>query len=421
MIFGALVVLLIGLTLAFLIIPVLNKPTTEDSIDREQQNIIIAKDKKALIEEQLAQGQMTQSEYQSARADLEAALAIDLERQQSLDTNLHAGKWVVWVFVPFIPVLSIFMYYQLGEYRVIENPQLAQVRTQMERHPAQGSAKAPSMDELIDKLKNHLRDNPEDTGGWFMLGRTLMSLQQYPGAVTAFQRSYDLSGNEPSIMLALADAMAMMRDGDMSGDPEQLVLKALALSPQDITALWLAGLSAEQAGHNRQAYDYWMRLLPMLNDDPRSAAEVKTLLVALKKKQPDLPELDIASPIPITSPDLPSNGLNVLVSLDQKFASQVNSDDRVFIYAKASPGPPMPLAAKRLKVSDLPIQVSLSDSDAMMSEMKMSGFDQIIVGARISKSGNPVGQAGDLFNESEAIEHKGYEGAVEIRIDRVKQ
>ena len=177
--------------------------------------------------------------------------------------------------------------------------------------------------------------------------------------------------------------------------------------------MWLAGLSAEQAGRNREAFEHWKSLLPLLNDDVQSQNEVRTLLLALKQKQPDLPNLDFS--LQSLTP-----GVNVVVNLDPQFASQANADDLVFIYAKAASGPPMPLAAKRVKVADLPLRVSLSDNDAMMPQMKLSGFDQVIVGARISKSGNPIAQPGDLYAESSIIDHKRFDGVVEISIDQVQ-
>lgn len=427
MIFGALVILLIGLTLAFLIVPVLRKPASSNSLDREQQNITIAREKKAVLEEQLAREQMTQSEYDSAIVDLENSLAIDLERQQAIDDNMHSGKWAIWLFILFVPALSIFMYYKLGEYRVIENPQLAAARTQTQSPHGSGSGQAPTMSELVDKLKEHLRDNPEDTRGWFMMGRTYMSLRQFNEAASAFRRSYELSDDkDPTVMLALADALAMTRDGSMGGEPEELVLKALQISPNEVTGLWLAGLSAEQGGRHREAFDHWTRLLPLLNEDPQSASEVKNLLAALKQKQPDLPELDFSATAPpsIAPPpgmETTAQGLKVSIKLDPQLASQVKPDDLLFVYAKAVSGPPMPLAAKRMKVSDLPALISLSDSDAMMPQMSISKFDSIIVGARVSKTGNPVGQPGDLFDESDAIQHKSFQGQVEINIDQVKQ
>ena len=247
MIFGALVIIFIGLSLVFLIVPVVRKPPLQDTVGREQQNIQIAREKKLLLEEQLAEQQMTQQEYDAALVDLETSLAIDLERQQAIQDNHEAGKWVVWVFVLFVPILSIVMYYQLGEYRVIENPALAAARTQPQNpHANAGTGgKAPTMTEMIDRLKNHLREQPEDANGWFMLGRTYTSLRQFGEAAAAFQRTHELTGNDATVMLALADSLAMTRDGRMAGEPERLVLQALEISPNEVTGLWLAGLAAE--------------------------------------------------------------------------------------------------------------------------------------------------------------------------------
>jgi len=412
MIFGALVVILTIVTLVFLVWPVMRQPASHDTVARDQQNIAIAREKKKVLEQQLAAEQMSQEEFDAAMSDLETSLAIDLERHQSLQNKQHAGKWAVWFFAAFVPLLSFYIYWQLGAYQVIENPQLTQPRnTAQAGHGSGGSA--PSIEEMIDKVKAHLRENPDDSRGWFMLGRTYLTMQQFDKAAIALERSYELKQDEPAIMLALADAQAMLQDGQMAGRPQELVLKALELEPRDPTALWLAGLTAEQSGRIRDAYEYWTTLLPLLEDDPQSAAEIKILLAELKKKQPDLPSID-SSAVPAVT------GVAVSVTLDSQFNDKVKADDLLFIYAKADSGPPMPLAAKRLKVSDLPVQLTLEDKDAMMPQMKLSAFDQIIVGARISPSGNPIAQPGDLYIESQVVDYKNDTAVVNLQINRIK-
>ncbi|MCP5008658.1 MAG: c-type cytochrome biogenesis protein CcmI, partial [Aestuariibacter sp.] len=94
--------------------------------------------------------------------------------------------------------------------------------------------------------------------------------------------------------------------------------------------------------------------------------------------------------------------------------------DIVFVYATAMQGPPMPLAAKRLRVADLPAEVSLSDNDALTPDMKLSAFPQVTIGARISKSGNPVAQAGDLFAEIDSIDSGNPPADLSLVINRVK-
>ncbi len=411
MIFGALAVLLILLALAFLVVPLLREPKEDETVDREQQNIAIARDKKALLEQQLEDGVMTREEYDEAMKDLEASLAIDLERQQRLQQNRLAGKWAAIVFLLLVPALSVFLYLELGDYRVIENPQLAMARAETASDPSRPPL---SMDQMIEKVKTHLKENPDDARGWFVLGRALMSVQQYGDALAAYQRSYDLAPEEPAVALALADALAMTQNGSMKGEPEQLVAKVLQQSPNDPTALWLGGLADEQAGRYRDAYDKWNRLLPMLQDDPDSVSEVRSLIASLRQKDPSLPE-------PVQTLAATSGAtVELQVDLDPSLADRAKPDDQVFIYAKAASGPPMPLAAKKLTVADLPVRVTLSDADAMLPQMKLSSFDRIVVGARISKTGNPIAADGDLYAESAPFQRDARQGPVRLSIDRIK-
>ncbi|MGH8172484.1 MAG: c-type cytochrome biogenesis protein CcmI/CycH, partial [Rhodanobacteraceae bacterium] len=76
-----------------------------------------------------------------------------------------------------------------------------------------------------------------------------------------------------------------------------------------------------------------------------------------------------------------------------------------FVFARAASGPPMPLAVQRLKAAQLPITVTLDDSMSMMPAMTLSKFAQVVVGARVSKSGNATPQSGDLQALSPAIEN----------------
>jgi cytochrome c-type biogenesis protein CcmH len=434
MIFGALVVVLILLALAFLVIPVLKKPQALDTEKREQQNIQIAQEKKALLESQLAEGLLSQQEFDAGMADLEASLALDLERHSTLEDNQQAGKWAVWFMIVLVPTLSIFMYIKLGNYKVVEDPSIADPQRRVAQAAPQQAGKAPSLSEMIERVKQHLRDNPDDERGWFVLGRTLMSIQLYDEAVSALRRSHELNNQQPTVMLALADAIAMQKGGKMAGEPEKLVQQALAISPDELTGLWLAGLSAEQGGRDREAFDYFLRLLPMLEDDPESTQELHAMLVELKAKNPDLPEVpDIkqaaapAAPFTLTAPSTQQQAaatgtasVKLSVTIDDALAAKARPGDLLFIYAKAASGPPMPLAAKRLKASDLPVEITLSDSDAMIPQMSLSKFDKIIVGARISKSGQPVASAGDLYAESAPFERSSQQGVVSLTINQVK-
>lgn len=91
------------------------------------------------------------------------------------------------------------------------------------------------------------------------------------------------------------------------------------------------------------------------------------------------------------------------IQLDPKLASKVKPDDTVFIFARASKGPRMPLAVFRAKVKDLPMQYHLDDSMAMQPGMNLSMFDQVVVVARVSSTGEAMPQSGDLEGSSKTV------------------
>ena len=110
------------------------------------------------------------------------------------------------------------------------------------------------------------------------------------------------------------------------------------------------------------------------------------------------------------------------VSILPEFLDSVAPDTPVFIYARATEGPPMPLAVIRKRVSDLPLTVRLDDSLAMMPALKLSSFSNVTVGARVSMSGDPIAQSGDPFGEQIGLEVSEADSpSVSIEItDRVK-
>jgi len=95
--------------------------------------------------------------------------------------------------------------------------------------------------------------------------------------------------------------------------------------------------------------------------------------------------------------------ITVNVALAPEYLEKISEDDTVFIYAKAQKGPPMPVAVARHKVSELPIQVTLTDAMAMMPQMTLSTTKDVLIGARVSKTGQAIAQSGDLQADEVAM------------------
>lgn len=407
--FWIIAIALLALALVILLLPLLRTARVPADDQRQQQNIQIAREKKQQLEAQMADGEIDQAGFDSAYLDLQNALALELNREQAEDQKAR-GKWMALVVMLAVPAASVALYLLLGEYRVIENPELTQAA------PAQQTAAAPPMnlEEMEARIKQRLRENPEDVEGWYMLGRALMAKQQFDAAVTAFQRSHDLLPDEPGIMFALADSLAMQNNGNLLGEPETLVLRGLKLAPQFPNGLWLAGMAAEQRQDYKSAHRYWTQLLPLIADNPDSTREITSLLATLEKRDPEL--------VTAAATQGASTGsrLSLVVDISPQLKARAKPGDAVFVYAKAMQGPPMPLAVKKLTLADLPVSLTLSDADAMMPAMKLSSFNQVVVGARVSTSGNPVAQVGDFYTELESIDSANPPAEISLTIDQIK-
>jgi len=92
--------------------------------------------------------------------------------------------------------------------------------------------------------------------------------------------------------------------------------------------------------------------------------------------------------------------------------------DTLFVFARAAEGPRMPLAILKRGAGELPFNFTLDDSMAMSQELRLSSAKQVVVGARISKSGNATPQSGDLVGQSAPLDPRS-QGVV-LTIDRVQ-
>lgn len=412
MTFPLLVAALIVIALFFIILPLLRVEDIQE-VSREDQNIAIAKNKLAELKQQLKNSEISESQFTTGKGDLENALALDLENQQA-NPQHQGGRYLVIVLSLALPLASVAMYWKLGTPNLLD-PQAKLAEIQASASQAHKNLSDMSTEDVLDIVKKRLKANPDDGEGWYILGRTFMNIQKYSEAVTAYQRSYELVGEQPNIMLALADALAMTKEGLMLGQAEQLVDKAIAIEPNNEIGLWLGGLAAEQRNDIPKAYALWGRLLPLLTKTPQSYNEIKAVLVQLKETFPDLPALAITT----TEASIASTQVYLNIAISDSIKENLKGDEQVFVYAKAVSGPPMPLAAKKFKVSDLPINLVLSDADAIMPQLKLSTVDSFTVGARVSLSGNPIPQKGDFFMEISPLDKTTIKDVIKLTIKHI--
>ena len=405
------------IALIFIFRPLLFELNKND-VDRAAQNVAITKERLNELKVELEQETITKEEYEQTKEELEQALLNDVE-ESSIKSNSSSNKsfarFTRYALIFTVPVLAASFYTYLGQPELIEAVK-KQAAAPAGHASGSKSKNLPSVEEMVEKLAAKLKESPNNAEGWFMLARSYMSMSRYKEAAEALEKTNKLIPNNPIVMLRYADALTMLSGGRLSGKPFDLIKRAVAIKPDDPTGLWLIGMGYEEQGEYRKAISYWNLLLPLLKDN-KSIDEVNNLIRSAKSEA-GISITDNSTQPVVKTKKKAVTSLRVKVSLDQSMLKNVSMDDVVFIFAKAISGPPMPLAVVRKQVKDLPLEVVLDDSMAMIPSMTLSSFNKVKITARVSKSGKPLLQKGDIHSKEKHISLP-HSGLININIDSI--
>ncbi len=244
-----------------------------------------------------------------------------------------------------------------------------------------------SIEDMVSSLAQRLEQHPDDLSGWKMLGRSYVQTRNFPGAIAAFERAVEMEAGRNGQTLADLGEVILMSDHRRPSDrASQLFENALALAPDNQKALFYGGMAAIERGDKELGATRWERLLA--NSPPENIRQILRQQIA---------ELRGAAPADVTT----SAGgvVTVSVSLGEAAAVAVQPGSTVFIIARDPAQPSPPIAAVRRLVSELPADVAIGDSDAMIPGRVPSAFSQLEIVARVSMSGQPIAQSGDWFGQ----------------------
>jgi len=385
--------LLLVVALAFMVLPLVRGAAKNRDVVRDAANLEIYRDQIAEMDADLANGLLTEESYEQGKLELEERLLEEVKSTKGSEQKRNPLKVLALVLVLLVPLGSIGLYMKLGNLNVF--------LPQDNKMGADGFGMVLSADG-IKKLQDKLAKQPNDPNEWLLLARSLVQLERYPEAVKAYATLTQMVPKEPQLWADYADALAMTQGQSLVGKPTQLLDRALALDPNNAKALALGGSAAMERGDYPTAIEDWQALLKQIpNQNSQEAqmvaAGISQAKVFLARKNGGKLPPQFAQGTqskPAVAPG--KERITGTVVLSSALKGKVSPDDTLFVLAKAEQGPPMPLAVMRKQVRDLPLKFSLDDSMAMAPRMKLSNFDKVVVIARISKSGSPMPQAGDL-------------------------
>lgn len=342
----------------------------------------------AELEADLDAGRLSAEDHAAAQRDLERDLMAGLTEARGSATAKPQPAWAAIAAI-FVIALGSGLYWGYGNWRAGSEGVAA----------ASQQAVIDMVERLAERL--HTPQGHADLQGWIMLGHSYMIMGRYPDALGAFENARRLSGDQdPQILASYAEALSISDPDQFSSKAAPLFEKVLLMDPNNTQALWYGGLGALQRGDSKLAIRRWNALLAQ-NPPADYRAYIEKAIVGAGGRVAEAN---------------PGASISVHVSLAAAVMAKVSPDDTVFVYAQPTGtqfGPP--LAAKRLQVRDLPVDLELSDRDAVVPGRMISAYGAVTVFARVSKSGTATARAGDLIGQHDW--KRGDGGSLAVVID----
>lgn len=350
------------------------------------------------LDRALAEGVLDEAEFGHKRKAL-------LAEQSAAPAASRPALLPVLAMALLLPLGSVLVYLTIGTPQALD-PALSAVAASGEA-PHAGGDGTPQMEQAIAGLEKRLEAEPDNVDGWMLLGRAYKTLQRFEPARDALKRAFDLKPNDPDVMVEYAEAIALADpERDIAGEPQALLEQAVSDNPKHERALWLLGIGAAQVGDYTGAIARWEALLPLLDaEDGEVRTQVEAQLAEARSRAglpaaapAAAPAPAAATTAPAATPAAATSGprLTIEVDITPELAARLAPTDVLYVFARAAEGPRMPLALQRLPGAKFPLTVTLDDSMAMMPSMTLSSAQQVVVGARVSKTGVANAQSGDL-------------------------
>ena len=350
-------------------------------------------------------GALSESDYHAAHTELERRLLEDTRSDAASQSATGSGQRAIRTAVTLlllIPLAAIPLYLWLGK------PAALDASTTQPPAADEAAKSAEHLNQLVAKLTEKLGKNPDSPQDWVMLGRVYRMLGRYDEAEQAYQRAGTTANADSSLILERVEMALDKNGGHIEGAALKMLNGVLKKEPGNPRARFLAGYGAFSRSDYKAAISYWEPLLKQVAPDSQDArnlaAGIAEARTRLGGNAPAMSPADASvATAPATAAADNAAVIRGRVSLAPALKAKAAPSDTVFIFARATQGPPMPLAAIRVTVADLPLEFTFDDSQAMTPQTKLSLFKTVRVEARVAKSGDVAAKAGDLVGSFESV------------------
>lgn len=381
MTFWLLSLLLLIPALLIFLLPVLRVRKHQAEEDRTALNVAMYEERVAELEAQYAEGVLNAEQLAQGRDEAGRDLLEDTS-QTATASQTRLGVTLPLLAALLIPVAAIALYQVFGELDKVEFTLANQQPPQTE-------------EEAIARLQQMVKFQPDSAGDWFVLGRMHFNRGEFQQALVAFDRTILLAGRQPEVLSPWAQAQYFASGNQWTDRLQIAVDEVLQANPYDAGILGFIGIAAFESGNFDVALQAWSRLLDQM--DPRDPS-AHAVLTGIERAEEALARHGAPNPDAGKGPVLPAapeqsaaserGVLHVQLSMSPQVQQQAGADAAVFVFARSADNAQMPIAAQRLSVERLPASIRLSDADALMPQLLLSGAGEVLVQASISPDGD---------------------------------
>jgi cytochrome c-type biogenesis protein CcmH len=408
--------LVLGLAI---VVPGLWRPRSGDgSSETRGANVAVYRDQLREAERDLAADLISAERFEQLRSEVQRRVLEDTAGVSDGPAGVadaagplpKPARRTAWLLLTLVPVASVATYLMIGR-----PDALSSLPPKIESGHDVTAAQVQAM---VSALATRMKADPGNAEGWQMLSRSYAALGREDDAVQAMRKAAALLPDNVDVMADLADLIAVAQGRKLAGEPARIVAHALTLDPKHIKTLALAGSVAFEARDFPTARTFWERLLALVPPESEMAQSIRAGIA--ETRQLEAGSGAVAAAPSASGADVGAGAgaaagagagaagaadavLTGEVQLSPALAARVAAGDTVFVYARAAQGPRMPLAIVRQPAGAWPLRFTLDDSSAMSPATRLSGATQVVVVARISKSGQAMPQSGDLFGQTEPL------------------
>ncbi len=410
----------VAVALAFVLPPLLRKKATAAKAARRDINIAVYRDQMKEMETDRANSLLSEEQFQIGKVELETRLAEDALAQADAIMTPVASRRLGFTLAGILPAAAFGLYFWLG------NPMSLIAIAEAQSNGPDAAAMAGVKGEhdimkLIKQVEDKTKADPNDGAAWAILAKTYAAVGHWPEALQAYEKAHKLKPDVPAVMTGYAEALAITNNRILKGKPIELVLQALEKDPNDMKGLELAGISNFQDKNFAQAAYYFKHLYKLLPPESPYAQDIQEAQKeATRLSRSSTTGLDNLADVGAAKDKAaasPGGTIHGKVDIAPALKAKISDKDVVFLFARSGGGG-APVAAIRSTATKFPLEFELSDAMAMNPDNKLSNFKEVNLTVRVSKSGDPMGAAGDLEGSLAGVKV----GAKDVRltIDKVK-